>query len=89
MTKLDLVLPEELYEILRQKIVNSVAKVRYEKVIMPLAGILEGDFFNTYIKQGKPWNLACPLSTYWNLIQPPRSLLSPYNVLMAVTGIHW
>lgn len=49
---LELLLPEELYITVWPQIADEVKSVRYEKVIMKLEQILEGDFFNEYIKKG-------------------------------------
>ncbi|MCJ1223615.1 hypothetical protein MMC12_000258 [Toensbergia leucococca] len=49
---LDLVLPEELYELIWKDVESEVGLVRYSRVIMPLSVLLEGDFFSSYIKTG-------------------------------------
>jgi ribonuclease P/MRP protein subunit RPP40 len=45
---LDLILPDEMYELVRQKLATS----RYARVRMKLGDVLEEDFLNAYIKQG-------------------------------------
>ncbi|KAI0970031.1 ribonuclease P 40kDa subunit-domain-containing protein [Xylaria arbuscula] len=51
--KVDLVLPEELLELVREKILNDAARTpSYSRIIMTLGQVLEGDFFTQYIKIG-------------------------------------
>jgi ribonuclease P/MRP protein subunit RPP40 len=45
---LDLILPEEMYELVQQKLSTT----HYARVHMKLGEILESEFLNTYIKQG-------------------------------------
>ncbi|KIW13387.1 hypothetical protein PV08_08575 [Exophiala spinifera] len=45
-------LPEELYDIIWREIEASLAIHKYSKVIMKLEDVLQGDFFNGYIKRG-------------------------------------
>ncbi|KAF2264476.1 hypothetical protein CC78DRAFT_494908 [Lojkania enalia] len=50
---LDLILPEELYEIVRARLESEpVGQLQYAQVNMKLGELLEGDFFNEYIKKG-------------------------------------
>lgn len=49
---MDLVLPEELYGIVKKDVEAKVKAIQYFRVIMPLSELLEGDFFNSYIKSG-------------------------------------
>jgi ribonuclease P/MRP protein subunit RPP40 len=55
---LDLILPEELYELVRAHLDEQDGVVRgvYARVFMKLGEILEGDFFTEYIKKGM-WKL--------------------------------
>jgi ribonuclease P/MRP protein subunit RPP40 len=46
-------LPEELYDIIWLDVDASMGGLDYAKVIMKLEDILQGDFFNEYIKRGK------------------------------------
>lgn len=63
-------LPDELYSLMLQtgnSIESSVPKIRYARVIMKLEQVLQGDFFNEYIKRGmfsrdSPTNLL-PISS--------------------------
>ena len=50
--KVDLILPEELYDLIWEKVKNRLENVQYSKVIMPPLALLEGGFFNSYIKSG-------------------------------------
>lgn len=47
------ILPEELYDILWRDIEALTSSLEYAKVIMKLEDVLQGAFFNQYIKQGK------------------------------------
>ena len=47
-------LPEELYDFIWREIETSIASAKYSKVIMKLEDVLQGNFFNEYIKRGKP-----------------------------------
>jgi ribonuclease P/MRP protein subunit RPP40 len=46
-------LPEELYEIIKTDFFTERTKPVYRKVILPLKALLEGEFFNEYIKKGR------------------------------------
>ncbi|KAL8865661.1 MAG: hypothetical protein Q9198_009217, partial [Flavoplaca austrocitrina] len=46
------VFPEELYESVWNDVFNKLQNLEYSRVIMPLSALLEGDFFNAYIKSG-------------------------------------
>lgn len=50
--QVSLVLPEEVFEIVRQELDGDVGTVRYSRVNMSLSEIISGDFFNQYIKTG-------------------------------------
>ncbi|KUJ07937.1 uncharacterized protein LY89DRAFT_691255 [Mollisia scopiformis] len=50
--KVELFLPEELYRIVEKGIINALPAPSYSSVILPLAALLEGEFFNEYIKRG-------------------------------------
>ena len=49
---MELILPQELYEIIKDGFVKGRARPAYSRVIMPLKALLEGEFFNEYIKKG-------------------------------------
>lgn len=48
-----MILPEELYEVIWDKIEVAAKRVEYAKVIMKLQDVLDGDFFTEYVKKGK------------------------------------
>ena len=50
--QLELLLPEELYQVMWHGVEAKISQLRYSQVIMPLSALLEGDFFNFYIKTG-------------------------------------
>jgi len=58
--KLDLVLPEELFQIVWEDLVSKVKRIQYAKVFLPLSALLEGDFFNIYIKTGTFYRIYLP-----------------------------
>ncbi|CAF9909444.1 hypothetical protein IMSHALPRED_008363 [Imshaugia aleurites] len=47
-----LVLPQELYDVVWKDVEAKISNTQYSRVIMSLSEILEGDFFNKYIKIG-------------------------------------
>ncbi|MCJ1368302.1 hypothetical protein MMC16_007444 [Acarospora aff. strigata] len=49
---LDLTVPEELFEIVWKDISSKLDNIQYSRVILPLSALLQGDFFNVYIKSG-------------------------------------
>ncbi|KAL5420845.1 hypothetical protein PMIN04_006093 [Paraphaeosphaeria minitans] len=51
---LDLILPEEIYEIVKGHVEGADAAVKgvYARVYLKLGEVLQGDFFNEYIKKG-------------------------------------
>jgi len=48
----DLILPQELYEVIWQRVEKDLNGVRYAKVSMKLQDILNGDFFKEQAKKG-------------------------------------
>ncbi|KAL1634955.1 hypothetical protein SLS56_002038 [Neofusicoccum ribis] len=48
----DLILPEEIYELIKQELDGAAGTFHYARVIMSLGEIIDGDFFNHYIKTG-------------------------------------
>lgn len=75
--KLDLVLPEELY--VWEALVSKTESIQYAKVFLPLSALLEGDFFNVYIKSGTFIAYICHIFQIC-------SLISLGNVLMLSEG---
>ncbi|BCR82865.1 ribonuclease P protein subunit p40 [Aspergillus chevalieri] len=47
------ILPEALYSSIGESLNAKLQKPQYARVLMPLASLLEGEFFNAYIKIGK------------------------------------
>ena len=45
-------LPSEIYEIIKNGLCNSESRPSYSRVILPLRALVEGEFFNQYIKIG-------------------------------------
>ncbi|KAI3331604.1 ribonuclease P 40kDa subunit [Xylariaceae sp. AK1471] len=51
--KIDIILPEELLQLVKERLLDDAARVpSYYRVIMTLGQVLEGDFFTQYIKIG-------------------------------------
>ncbi|CAG8980437.1 hypothetical protein HYALB_00012924 [Hymenoscyphus albidus] len=50
--KVQLVLPAEIYEIIKNEVFREEERPDYSRVILPLKALLEGEFFNQYIKIG-------------------------------------
>ena len=51
-----MMLPQELYDLLWSKLDPKIISVEYSRVIMPLSALLEGAFFNLYIKTGNSYS---------------------------------
>jgi ribonuclease P/MRP protein subunit RPP40 len=49
----ELILPKELYEIIKDDFLKKCEAPVYGRVILPLQALLEGEFFNEFIKKGK------------------------------------
>ena len=47
------VLPKDNADLLKQSLVDGVGTLHYAKVYMKLSDLIEGDFFNQYIKSGQ------------------------------------
>lgn len=47
-----MLLPKELYELIWHGLDAKTYQIQYSRVIMPLSALLDGDFFNLYIKTG-------------------------------------
>jgi hypothetical protein len=72
----ELVLPEELYEVMWRRAEENLRPITYAKVIMKLEDVLDGDFFTEYIKKGKLTNrhrfsvdspIGSPFLSIWDL----------------------
>ena len=51
--KVEMIMPEEMYEVLWDKVEEDLSKMRYASVILKLQEVLEGDFLSEYVKKGK------------------------------------
>ena len=63
-------LPRELYDRIWPQVQSNIGTARYYRVIMSLFQVLEGDFFNVYLKTGEGeriYKLALRLRTLSNL----------------------
>lgn len=49
----EMILPDELYDMIWEKVEEDLKPVKYAKVFMKLQDVLDGDFFTEYIKKGK------------------------------------
>ncbi|KAL8966908.1 MAG: hypothetical protein Q9197_005724 [Variospora fuerteventurae] len=47
-----IILPEELHNIIWGNVTRKLLPLEYSRVIMPLSALLDGEFFNIYIKSG-------------------------------------
>ncbi|KAF8865463.1 hypothetical protein BDZ45DRAFT_580058 [Acephala macrosclerotiorum] len=73
--KVELILPEEIYEIIKHDLMTNLPLASYSRVILPLAALLRGEFFNEYIKKGGITS------------KPPVKYISFYcNILMLSEG---
>lgn len=50
--QIDLILPAEACDVILEQLNNTQKSPRYSKVHMTLGDVLQGDFFNEYIKKG-------------------------------------
>lgn len=48
-----MILPEALYDLIWGDVAAKIQDLKYERVIMALPELLEGEFFNQYIKSGR------------------------------------
>jgi ribonuclease P/MRP protein subunit RPP40 len=55
--QLDLVLPDEIWRLVQDKIKQELDGIEYHKVSMTLLDVISGDFFNQYIKIGTLINM--------------------------------
>lgn len=60
-----MILPQEIFSIFQQKVLNSHVPPQYKRVTMTLGQVLEKDFFQEYLKIGE-WKLTeSVLSSTW------------------------
>lgn len=52
MDQVELILPKELYEAVKDELKVRIPEPVYSRVIMSLSSLLEGAFFEEYIKKG-------------------------------------
>lgn len=50
--QVELILPEEVYDLVWKDVEQKISSDEYFRVILRLSDILDGDFFNSYIKKG-------------------------------------
>lgn len=53
--QMEIILPEELYNLIWAGVEKRADQIQYSRVIMPLSALLQGEFFNEYIKKGISW----------------------------------
>ena len=58
MRQVDLILPQELYDVAWKSLEAKLETFQYARVIMPLSALLEGDFFNQYVKAGEEYEIS-------------------------------
>ena len=73
-TQVDLLLEENVFEKIWPYVESKLPQFTCSSVIMSLAELLEGDFFNRYIKVGKMILLLVNVS---NLTRPRKILMRP------------
>ena len=52
----ELIMPEDVYNTVQISLHERVRNPRYARVFMSLSSLLDGEFFNKYIKSGIPWS---------------------------------
>ncbi|KAI8190042.1 hypothetical protein KHU50_011339 [Colletotrichum sp. SAR 10_65] len=58
--KVDLILPQECYELVHQKLAKELAPPIFHRVVMTLGQVLDGAFFTEYIKRVVSYQLRDP-----------------------------
>ncbi|KAK1976045.1 ribonuclease P 40kDa subunit [Colletotrichum cereale] len=76
--KVELILPQECYEVVHQKLVQELAAPTFHRVIMTLGQVLDGAFFNEYIKRGNVLMLSEGRTTVENVFSLRDGLLTMY-----------
>ncbi|KAK2016719.1 ribonuclease P 40kDa subunit [Colletotrichum eremochloae] len=74
----ELILPQECYEAAHQKLVKELAAPTFHRVIMTLGQVLDGAFFNEYIKRGNVLMLSEGRTTVENVFSLREGLLTMY-----------
>lgn len=84
-----MVLPEELYDLIWDKIEDESKKASYAKVILKLQDIISGTFFTEYVKKGRSSSsISCCSwpSKRFSQSHDFSSLIFAGNVLMLSEG---
>ncbi|KAL0935923.1 ribonuclease p mrp protein subunit pop1 [Colletotrichum truncatum] len=76
--KVDLILPQECYELVHKKLVEELAAPTFYRVAMTLGQVLDGAFFNEYIKRGNILMLSEGRTTVENVFSLHEGLLTMY-----------
>ncbi|GJC80507.1 ribonuclease P protein subunit p40 [Colletotrichum liriopes] len=76
--KVELILPQECCEVVHQKLVKDVAAPTFHRVIMTLGQVLDGAFFNEYIKRGNILMLSEGRTTVENVFSLREGLLTMF-----------
>lgn len=61
----EMIMPEELYELIWRRVEEQLKPVKYAKVVMKLEDVLDGAFFTEYIKKGEQLSLSL---FYWTVL---------------------
>jgi ribonuclease P/MRP protein subunit RPP40 len=62
-----MIMPEELYDLVKEKLESEDASLKYARVFMSLLDVVSGDFFNQYCKAGNilpPSHILDSMGTY-------------------------
>ncbi|KAJ0313132.1 hypothetical protein COL5a_003983 [Colletotrichum fioriniae] len=76
--KVDLVLPQECFELVRQKLVEELPAPTFHRVIMTLGQVLDGGFFDEYVKRGNILMLSEGRTNVENVFSLREGLLTMY-----------
>ncbi|KAF4902226.1 hypotheticall protein [Colletotrichum viniferum] len=76
--KVDLILPQECYELVHQKLAKELAPPTFHRVVMTLGQVLDGAFFTEYIKRGNILMLSEGKTTVDNVFSLREGLLTMY-----------
>lgn len=59
----DLIIPEEVFALVQQKLLTERPTAEFKKVVLSLHDILSGDFLTEYIKKGEAQTQRLPTLT--------------------------
>ncbi|KAF0317997.1 ribonuclease P 40kDa subunit [Colletotrichum asianum] len=76
--KVDLILPQECYELMHQKLAKELGPPTFHRVVMTLGQVLDGVFFTEYIKRGNILMLSEGKTTVDNVFSLREGLLTMY-----------